>query len=84
MNLINREWGWKIWSSIKRYCKREYGFADMHNVNEVRSGNDDRGETFFYSETMKYLYLLFSEDGVNYMDNYVFNTEAHPIPLKKE
>lgn len=52
----------------------------MHNVNELNAGTDDRGETFFYSETLKYLYLLFSEKGPQFLDNYVFNTEAHPIP----
>ena len=78
-NPVFREWGWQIWSSIKKRCKGKYGFADLSNVNDENSGIDDRGETFFYSETMKYLYLLFSEDGPPYLDEYVFNTEANLI-----
>lgn len=31
------------------------------------------------AETLKYLYLLFSEDDVISLDKFVFNTEAHPL-----
>ncbi|KAG8825522.1 mannosyl-oligosaccharide alpha-1,2-mannosidase [Serendipita sp. 401] len=33
------------------------------------------------SETLKYLYLLFSDSSVLPLDQYVFNTEAHPLPV---
>lgn len=78
-NPVFREWGWQIWSTIKKRCKGRYGFADLRNVDNANSELDDRGETFFYSETMKYLYLLFSEEGPSYLDDYIFNTEAHLI-----
>ena len=39
-------------------------------------------ESFFLSETLKYLYLLFDpEDAVYEHGKYVFTTEAHPLPL---
>ena len=42
----------------------------------------DRMESFFLSETLKYLYLLFDGDNnVIHRGNYVFNTEAHPLPV---
>lgn len=34
---------------------------------------------FFYAQ---YLYLLFSDDDVLPLDQWVFNTEAHPLPVK--
>lgn len=39
-------------------------------------------ESFFLGETLKYFFLLFSDD-VNLinLDKYVFNTEAHPLPI---
>ena len=40
-------------------------------------------DSFFLAETFKYLYLLFVEDEdilVN-VDDYVFTTEAHLLPL---
>jgi mannosyl-oligosaccharide alpha-1,2-mannosidase len=33
------------------------------------------------SETLKYLLLLFSGPEVIPLDRYVFNTEAHPLPV---
>ena len=33
------------------------------------------------AETLKYLYLLFSDDDVLPLSEVVFNTEAHPMPL---
>ena len=39
-------------------------------------------QTFFLGETLKYLYLLFGDDpSVLPLDQWVFNTEAHPLPV---
>jgi hypothetical protein len=37
--------------------------------------------SYFLAETLKYLYLLFSEDDLMPFDKWVFNTEAHPFPV---
>ncbi len=42
---------------------------------------DDVQQSFFIAETLKYLYLLFSEDSILPLDKWVFNTEAHPLPV---
>lgn len=31
--------------------------------------------------SLKYLYLLFKEDDIVPLDSWVFNTEAHPLPV---
>ena len=41
----------------------------------------DKMETFFLGETLKYLYLLFSDTDVLPLDEWVINTEAHPFPV---
>lgn len=38
-------------------------------------------DSFFLAETLKYLYLLFREDDIVPLDRWVFNTEAHPLPV---
>lgn len=38
-------------------------------------------ESFFLAETLKYLYLLFSDDSLLPLDEWVFNTEAHPFKV---
>ena len=38
-------------------------------------------QSFFLAETLKYLYLLFSPTTVIPLDEWVFNTEAHPLKI---
>jgi hypothetical protein len=35
--------------------------------------------SYFLAETLKYLYLLFSNDNKLHFDDVIFNTEAHPL-----
>ena len=42
----------------------------------------DKMESFWLSETLKYLFLLFTDDPtVVPLECFVFNTEAHPLPV---
>lgn len=34
---------------------------------------------FFFAEVMKYLYLTFEDPSVVSLDQFVFNTESHPL-----
>lgn len=34
------------------------------------------------AETLKYLYLIFCDDSVISLDEWVLNTEAHPVPIQ--
>ena len=53
----------------------------MHNVDNSNS-QDDRMESFFMAETLKYLYLLFDPDSeIDILNKHVFNTEAHPLQI---
>ncbi|KAF9449311.1 glycoside hydrolase family 47 protein [Macrolepiota fuliginosa MF-IS2] len=77
-----RKIGWKIFKSIEKYCRlEEGGYASVLNVDDTHSQKDDKMETFWLSETLKYLYLLFEDESVIPLDEYVFNTEAHPLPV---
>jgi mannosyl-oligosaccharide alpha-1,2-mannosidase len=44
---------------------------------------DDYMQSFFLAETLKYLYLLFSDNNLVNLDDWVFNTEAHPLKITK-
>lgn len=39
--------------------------------------------SFFLAETLKYLYLLFDDEDPIDLKKWVFNTEAHPLPVYK-
>lgn len=53
---------------------------DVTNNTEVRM---DSMESFWMAETLKYFYLVFSEPELISLDDFVFNTEAHPFRLPK-
>jgi ER degradation enhancer, mannosidase alpha-like 2 len=63
--------------SLVRFCKTDAGYAALRNV-ETRDKND-KMESFFLAETLKYLYLIFAPRQTLDLNKVVFNTEAHPL-----
>ncbi|KAK0217773.1 glycoside hydrolase [Armillaria fumosa] len=79
-----RQYAWNIFSAIEKHCRlEEGGYATVLDVDTVPVSLDDKQETFFLSETLKYLYMTFSDSSVIPLDEYVFNTEGHPLPIFK-
>ncbi|CAI5666389.1 endoplasmic reticulum mannosyl-oligosaccharide 1,2-alpha-mannosidase [Oreochromis niloticus] len=79
-----RDWGWDMLQSFNKYTKVSGGgYTSINNVRDPLSpGPRDKMESFFLGETLKYFYLLFSDDmELLSLDKYVFNTEAHPLPI---
>ncbi|KAJ7259901.1 glycoside hydrolase family 47 protein [Mycena rebaudengoi] len=77
-----RDYSWAIFSSIEKHCRLSGGgYATVLDVDTVPVQHDDKQETFFLSETLKYLFLTFSDDSVVPLTAYVLNTEAHPLPI---
>ncbi|KAM8930931.1 ER degradation-enhancing alpha-mannosidase-like protein 3 isoform 2-T2 [Pelodytes ibericus] len=67
--------------NLNKYARVPCGFAA---VKDVRTGShEDRMDSFFLAEMFKYLYLLFSEreDLIFDIEDYIFTTEAHLLPL---
>ncbi|KAF9096404.1 hypothetical protein BGX23_011334 [Mortierella sp. AD031] len=69
---------WEIFQSLEKNCRTPIAYTGLRNVNDLQS-QDNRMESFFLAETMKYLYLMFSTPDVISLDDFVLNTEAHPI-----
>uniref|UniRef100_A0A8C1JJX8 alpha-1,2-Mannosidase n=1 Tax=Cyprinus carpio TaxID=7962 RepID=A0A8C1JJX8_CYPCA len=79
-----QQWGWEILQNFNKYTRVPTGgYTSINNVRDPASPNPrDKMESFFLGETLKYFYLLFSEDpNLISLDKYVFNTEAHPLPI---
>ena len=64
-------------NNIVKYCKTPVGFASLKSV--VTKEKEDDMESFFFAETLKYLYLLFAPPNTLDFNKIIFNTEAHPI-----
>ena len=78
---IYREYGWKVFQAFEEVSKSAVGYSGIKDVNAGAPALDDIQPSWFLAETLKYLYLLFSPDDVIPLDEYVFNTEAHPLPI---
>lgn len=81
-----RDWAWEAFSAMEKWCKAPYGYAQLSDVfrpkPEEWSGNGedrwiDEQESFWAAETLKYLYLTFSDANVANLDRWVFSTEGH-------
>lgn len=77
-----REWAWEAFDAMERYCKAPYGYAQLADVyNVVAEEGEGRWidfqESFWAAETLKYLYLVFSDTDVASLDRWVFSTEGH-------
>ncbi|MTI86768.1 MAG: glycoside hydrolase family 47 protein [Balneolaceae bacterium] len=71
------EMGKTMFQSLVEYCKTESGFAELADVRTKEK--NDAMHSFFLAETLKYSYLLFAPESTLDLDEYVFNTEAHPL-----
>eukprot|EP00908_Phaeocystis_cordata_P027253 Transcript_9809.p2 GENE.Transcript_9809~~Transcript_9809.p2 ORF type:complete len:177 (-),score=78.17 Transcript_9809:49-579(-) len=78
-----RERGWAIFGALQEHCRTASGYAGLRDVN-LKQGRslEDSMPSFWLAETLKYLYLLFAEDDVLPLDQWVFNTEAHPFRVE--
>ncbi|KAE8748620.1 hypothetical protein FOCC_FOCC004631 [Frankliniella occidentalis] len=82
-NTTYQNWGWEIFQAFEKYTKTSVGYTSIGNVKSTQSPRPkDMMESFFLGETLKYLYLLFSDDRyLISLDQFVFNSEAHPLPI---
>lgn len=63
--------GWAMLDSI-----------DSRSWYSARPPWDDRQASFLYAEVFKYFYLTFASPDYFSLDEWVFNTEAHPFKLR--
>jgi mannosidase alpha-like ER degradation enhancer 2 len=72
-----REMGKTFFDSLAKYCRTDVGYAALSDVD--KKTKKDEMESFFFAETLKYLYLLYAPPETVDLSTVVFNTEAHPI-----
>ncbi|KAF5018040.1 hypothetical protein F66182_9990 [Fusarium sp. NRRL 66182] len=76
------EWAEKAWTmfeTIERVTRTEIAASAIDDVTKTEPVKMDSMESFWLAETLKYFYLIFSEFDVISLDEWVLNTEAHPL-----
>ncbi|KAI8936686.1 hypothetical protein NX059_007078 [Plenodomus lindquistii] len=89
-NPMYQDWAWDAFVAINATTRVGSGYSSISDVNVKDGGNHtDFQESFWFAEVLKYSYLIQAEeaewqvgkDGVN---EWVFNTEAHPVKVWRE
>ena len=79
-----RERGWAVFEALERWAKVEAGgaYASLLAVDVASPRQHNVLESFFFAETLKYLFLLFSDaDALPYdLSGLILTTEAHFVP----
>ncbi|KAF2791032.1 glycoside hydrolase family 47 protein [Melanomma pulvis-pyrius CBS 109.77] len=75
---------WDMFVSVQKGSTTKYGNGQMLDVTANPPGvPEDKMESFWLAETLKYFYLIFSPPDMIDLDDWVFNTEAHPFRRPK-
>ncbi|OCK82909.1 glycoside hydrolase family 47 protein [Lepidopterella palustris CBS 459.81] len=70
---------WRMFQAVNRSTKTSISNSAISDVTDEEPEHIDECESFWMAETLKYFYLTFSEPDVISLDEWVFNTEAHPL-----
>ncbi|KAF2011752.1 glycoside hydrolase family 47 protein [Aaosphaeria arxii CBS 175.79] len=74
-----REAGWQMFEAVNTHTATVYGNSAIDDVTKQAPDLLDESESFWLAETLKYFYLLFADENVVSLDEWVLNTEAHPF-----
>lgn len=74
-----QEKGWKMFQAIAKHTRTDIANARLTNVMDEEPPQADSMESFWLAETLKYFYLLYSGPELVSLDDFVLNTEAHPL-----
>jgi ER degradation enhancer, mannosidase alpha-like 2 len=72
--------GKRMVDDIIEHCRTDIGYASLKNVHTYEKANSM--QSFFFAETLKYAFILFSDKSILNLDHIVLNTEAHPFKNK--
>jgi len=70
---------WRMFTQIEKHTKTEIASAQIDDVTAEQPSKDNKMESFWLAETLKYFYAIFSEPEILDLDEFVLNTEAHTL-----
>ena len=84
-----QELAWEGFEHIIAEAQVGEAYSSLQNVTVVDGGFINKMESFWLTETLKYLYLMFDEESelqihADKPNTWVYNTEAHPVKIRSE
>lgn len=82
-----QDMAWEAFQNINAAAKTGAAYSSLKDVTVEDGGFINKMESFWLTETLKYLYLIFDEESelqvqVDKPMKWVFNTEAHPVKIR--
>ncbi|KAI1114480.1 glycoside hydrolase family 47 protein [Nemania sp. NC0429] len=74
-----QEMAWKMFQAIREATETDLAFSSIQSVKVTSTVKADSMESFWLAETLRYFYLIFSSPDLINLDEFVLNTEAHPL-----
>ncbi|KAH8179150.1 glycosyl hydrolase family 47 domain-containing protein [Sarocladium implicatum] len=74
---------WDMFQAVTKLTETPLANAAVKDITQEKPELVDSMESFWTAETLKYFYLIFSPPDLVSLDDYVFNTEAHPLKRPK-
>lgn len=78
---LYRDWAEEIRAAIEEHARVPFGYSSVDGVDSKKPRDRNNMESFFFAETLKYLYLIQMPSGTIDLNEMVFNTEAHPFRM---
>lgn len=85
----DRKWqeaAWRMFQNVERVSRTDIAASAILDITaDPKDGLSQMNsmESFWLAETLKYFYLCFEDFGIVSLDEYVLNTEAHPLKRPK-
>ncbi len=70
---------WSMFTAIEKLTRTNVAAAALDDVTKAQPRQVDSMESFWLAETLKYFYLIYSDFDAVSLDQWVLNTEAHPL-----
>ncbi|CAH0053962.1 unnamed protein product [Clonostachys solani] len=79
------ESAWDMFNAIEKVTATKLANTAVWEINDPDKmpSQSNSMESFWTGETLKYFYLTFSEPSLISLDEYMFNTEAHPLRVTR-
>ncbi|KAI8950564.1 glycoside hydrolase family 47 protein [Xylaria longipes] len=78
-NADYQEMAWTMFQAIRKATETDLAFSSIQSVRVTDTVKDDSMDSFWLAETLRYFYLIFSSPDLINLDEFVLNTEAHPL-----
>lgn len=76
---LYQQMGRTYYDSLEKWCRTPAAYAELSDVRSKTQVDDM--ESFFFAETLKYLYLLYAPPQTVDWQKLIFNTEGHPLKI---